>query len=67
MKKVEYVCDVCGGRLIDKYMLNWISMLLGRGVFEHGTWGRSRLDVCNNCWMQCSEWVRTHRWDKNEK
>ena len=65
MKKVEYVCDVCGGKLINRYTLDWISMVFGWGIFKHCAYGRNnRLDVCNNCWIQCREWARKHTWDK---
>ena len=66
MKRVEYVCDVCEGELLNKGASSWYEMITGRGVFGLNMFGYHRLYICNNCWSCCKEWVNDNKLNKEE-
>lgn len=66
MKRVEYVCDVCGGELLPKHYIGWYEMKMGRGLFNISTLGNQRLDVCSPCWENCKKWANNNKWNKGE-
>ena len=62
MKKVKYICDVCGGELICRKRSTWLTF---NNLTIHSPFGANNVEFCNNCWDACKKWVRNHRFDRS--